>query len=387
MFVDLFYKFKNTLIGNKHDIILINNKEYKIIKKISEGGFGIIYLVEDKRINKRYAVKQINIFNRSYLNQVTNEINAMKQMNEICNNTIVLIDYEIKHLNSSISSNSYQINEYNYSNKNNNNNPSKAYLLLEYSILGNLIEYVNSLNKNTKVFFMPEVECLKIAKQLSSFLCKLHSLNPPIAHRDIKPDNILLFRNKNYLEDNINNTNNNFDLDNYKYLLRVCDFGSCSSNTFDFSKSNKQEKRKFLSEIEKSITLNYSPPEMIDTFSEYTVDHRVDLWMLGCTLYSISFNKYAFPLDQKLAIINCAYNFPKKAYDIYSEKYLDLIRMLINPNVNKRLSSKHMCYILENWYNQKEIPIKLSKEVVEIKSIQTGLSISDLTKINDKIIS
>ena len=31
----------------------------------------------------------------------------------------------------------------------------------------------------------------------------------------------------------------------------------------------------------------YRPPEMIDKYQEYSVNTKVDIWMLGCVLYTL----------------------------------------------------------------------------------------------------
>jgi serine/threonine protein kinase len=58
-------------------------------------------------------------------------------------------------------------------------------LILEYVPLGTLRD--QCLNGN-----VPEDEILTILEQSLSALAYLHGLKPPIAHRDIKPDNILV---------------------------------------------------------------------------------------------------------------------------------------------------------------------------------------------------
>ena len=41
--------------------------------------------------------------------------------------------------------------------------------------------------------------------------------------------------------------------------------------------------------FEKYTTLMYRPPEMMDQYLGYQVDLKVDLWMLGCILYTLCY--------------------------------------------------------------------------------------------------
>jgi len=75
-------------------------------------------------------------------------------------------------------------------------------------------------------------------------IISLHSLNPPLAHRDIKIENVLL-------------NNRNF---------KLCDFGSSSSKKYDISKVNKSDYHIYEEEFERYTTPMYRPPEMCDLF-------------------------------------------------------------------------------------------------------------------------
>lgn len=47
-------------------------------------------------------------------------------------------------------------------------------------------------------------------------------------------------------------------------------------------------------EWEKNTTLMYRPPEMADLFLKYEVSEKVDVWMLGCVLYTLCFFIHPF---------------------------------------------------------------------------------------------
>lgn len=47
----------------------------------------------------------------------------------------------------------------------------------------------------------------------------------------------------------------------------------------------------------------YRPPEMCDVLLNYNVNTKVDLWMLGCILYTMVFLKHPFAEMSKIPII------------------------------------------------------------------------------------
>lgn len=54
----------------------------------------------------------------------------------------------------------------------------------------------------------------------------------------------------------------------------------------------------------------YRAPEMIDTWSNYIVGTAVDIWALGCILYTLCFLKHPFDDSAKLRIVNANFNLP-----------------------------------------------------------------------------
>jgi AP2-associated kinase len=74
----------------------------------------------------------------------------------------------------------------------------------------------------------------------------------------------------------------------------------------------------------------YRPPEMCDLYQGYSVNEKVDVWMLGCVLYTICFYVHPFVECSKLAIVTGTFRIPEDSK--YSEKIHDLIRHMITPN-------------------------------------------------------
>lgn len=104
-----------------------------------------------------------------------------------------------------------------------------------------------------------EEQIVYVTKSIAKGLKSMHGHKPPIAHRDIKVENILM-------EDE---------------HFKLADFGSCSTDTLDHANNNKNTISKKMELFEKYTTMMYRPPEMIDLYKKYPVDTKVDIWMLG----------------------------------------------------------------------------------------------------------
>ena len=102
-------------------------------------------------------------------------------------------------------------------------------------------------------------------RHLANGLKEMHEHRPPIAHRDIKVENIL-------------QEDQNF---------KLADFGSCSTDTLDYNVDKKNKISDNMEHFEKYTTMMYRPPEMIDQYQKYKVDTKVDIWMLGCVLFTL----------------------------------------------------------------------------------------------------
>lgn len=123
---------------------------------------------------------------------------------------------------------------------------------------------------------------MHILKDVCRGLLHMHSQTPPIAHRDIKIENILLSDKR----------------------FKLCDFGSASSETliydgskqFDIFGADTGSKRvdQAFEDFERFTTMMYRPPEMIDKYMKWNVTTKVDIWMLGCVAYTLCYALHPF---------------------------------------------------------------------------------------------
>ena len=137
--------------------------KYEILKLIGTGGMSYVYLAMDKRLNKQWAVKEIkktaNGKNDEIIeNSLLTEANLMKKLDHPALPRIVdIID-----------------------------NGETIYVIMDY-IEG------ESLDKILCEYgAQPQELVIDWAKQVCDALQYLHSQNPPIIYRDMKPSNIML---------------------------------------------------------------------------------------------------------------------------------------------------------------------------------------------------
>lgn len=160
-------------------------------------------------------------------------------------------------------------------------------------------------------------------------------MSPPIAHRDIKVENVLLHQKQ----------------------FKLCDFGSCTRKVIDLRQVPKDHYATLEEEFDRNTTLMYRPPEMCDLYQGNLINEKVDVWMLGCLLYVMCFYKHPFAEASKLSIVNAAYSFPEKSG--YTEKMNDLIRLLLTPNPVARPSIQEVISLLDNYDMFQEIQLNV----------------------------
>ena len=196
--------------------------KYEILKEIGRGGMSVVYLAMDKRLNKQWAVKEIRKKGNGkndeiVVNSLLAEANLMKRLDHPALPRIVdIID-----------------------------NGITIYVVMDY-IEG------ESLDKILKEYgAQPEELVTGWAMQLCDALSYLHSQNPPIIYRDMKPANVMLKPEGN---------------------IKIIDFGIA-----------REYKEQNLADTTVLGTKGYAPPEQ---YSGQT-DPRSDIFALGMTMHHL----------------------------------------------------------------------------------------------------
>lgn len=207
---------------------LVLDGKYEILKEIGQGGMSIVYVAMDNRLNKQWAVKELkNDGSQSVemqLKGIEREANILKKVDHpVLPRIVDIIDKD-----------------------------GTVYVVMDY-IQGLALDRI--LKEDGA---QPQENVIEWAKQLASALDYLHSLNPPIIYRDMKPSNIMLQPDGR---------------------VKLIDFGTA-----------KEYKVENIADTTALGTRGYAAPEQFgDELGHgiYKTDARTDIYCLGATIYHI----------------------------------------------------------------------------------------------------
>lgn len=114
----------------------------------------------------------------------------------------------------------------------------------------------------------------------------------------------------------------------------------------------------------------YRPPEIVDPYLQYEVSFKVDLWMVGCVLYTLAYFTHPFVDSNAVGIAAGTYrfpNFPDETPYKVSEKIKDLIRNFLTPNPTFRISIEEGIQIIRRWNELSHIPLNVNVLVDRLK--------------------
>lgn len=255
------------------------DEKYEIVREIGRGGMSVVYLAMDKRLNRQWAIKEFrkneqDAVNKMNLEALLHEANIMKKLDHPTLPRIVDIIEENKNV----------------------------YIVMDY-IEG------EPLNKVLSAYgAQPQDAVIEWAKQLSEVLDYLHTQNPPVIYRDMKPANIMLKPDG---------------------TIRLFDFGIA-----------REYKEGQEGDTEWIGTRGYAAPEQFGGKGQ--TDARTDIYSFGVTLYHLVTGK----------------NPAEPPYEIYPIRHWDpslssglewLIQKCTQLNPKDRYQSfAEVTYVLEN---------------------------------------
>uniref|UniRef100_A0A914GTJ7 non-specific serine/threonine protein kinase n=1 Tax=Globodera rostochiensis TaxID=31243 RepID=A0A914GTJ7_GLORO len=207
----------------KGTTVKLNKKTYTIERKLAEGGFAIVYLVNDKH-SRNYALKrQLVRDDPRQVEACRTEIQIVKNLNGH-KNIVAYVDHQL-------SVNKVGIYDY---------------MLLTVYYPANVLQLMNSRLLLNKWLSMREI--LNIFCDMCEAVARLHHSKTPVIHRDLKVENVLI--------------------DQRSVQRQKCSRKSISR----------------MEEIQRYTTLSYRAPEMIDLYSGIPIDTKSDMWALGILL-------------------------------------------------------------------------------------------------------
>ncbi|KAL0979840.1 hypothetical protein UPYG_G00190510 [Umbra pygmaea] len=187
------------------------------------------------------------------------------------------------------------------------------FLILTELCKGQLVDFIKRVEQKGP---MSCDTVLKIFYQTCRAVQHMHKQKPPIIHRDLKIENLLISN---------------------QGTIKLCDFGSSTTISHYPDYSWSAQKRSMVEdEITRNTTPAYRTPEMIDLYSNFPINEKQDIWALGCILYLLCFKQHPFEEGAKLQIVNGKYSIPQN--DLKYTVYHELIRSMLKVNPEERLS-------------------------------------------------
>ncbi|XP_076793862.1 cyclin-G-associated kinase isoform X5 [Arvicanthis niloticus] len=265
----------------------------RVRRVLAEGGFAFVYEAQDLGSGREYALKRLLSNEEEKNRAIIQEVCFLKKLSGHPNIVQFCSAASIGREESDTG--------------------QAEFLLLTELCKGQLVE------------FLRRVECkgplscdsiLKIFYQTCRAVQHMHRQKPPIIHRDLKVENLLLSN---------------------QGTIKLCDFGSATtiSHYPDYSWS-AQKRAMVEEEITRNTTPMYRTPEIVDLYSNFPIGEKQDIWALGCILYLLCFRQHPFEDGAKLRIVNGKYSIPVNdtRYTVFHE----LIRAMLKVNPEERLS-------------------------------------------------
>ncbi|NXB14197.1 GAK kinase, partial [Rhagologus leucostigma] len=281
---------QNDFVGQT---VEMGEMKLRIKRVIAEGGFAFVYEAQDLGSGKDYALKRLLSNEEEKNKAIIQEVCFMKKLSGHPN---------IVQFCSAASIG-----------KEESDTGQGEFLLLTELCRGQLVEFLK------KVESKGPISCdtvLKIFYQTCRAVQHMHKQKPPIIHRDLKVENLLISN---------------------QGTIKLCDFGSATTIAYYPDYNWSAQKRAVVEEeITRNTTPMYRTPEMIDLYSNFPIGEKQDIWALGCILYLLCFRQHPFEDGAKLRIVNGKYVIPQN--DTRYSVFHDLIRSTLKVNPEERLS-------------------------------------------------
>ncbi|KAI8822662.1 kinase-like domain-containing protein, partial [Fimicolochytrium jonesii] len=276
---------------NPGTILSVNGTNVLVERFLAQGGFAHVYVVSATGSNgesQTAVLKRVACPDADALKDAEHEISFMRQLKGH-KNIVTYLDSSVQKLRTGI----YEV-----------------FILMEHCRGGHLVDFLNT-RLTTR---LSEPEVLHIFSDICEGVAHMHYLSPPIIHRDIKVENVLIADNN---------------------VHKLCDFGSATIRRIEPGTSmGAQEIRLLEEEVGKYTTLQYRSPELCDLYQKKGMTEKMDMWALGVLLYKLCFFTTPFEDSGALAILNVRYTMP--THPAYSRNLLAIIESMLVADVHAR---------------------------------------------------
>ncbi|XP_055054367.2 cyclin-G-associated kinase isoform X2 [Misgurnus anguillicaudatus] len=281
---------QNDFVGQ---VVELGELKLRIKRVIAEGGFAFVYEAQDLGSSKDYALKRLLSNEEEKNKAIIQEVCFMKKLSGHPNVVQFCSAASIS--------------------KEDSDTGQAEFLILTELCRGQLVDFIKKVEQKGP---MSCDTVLKTFYQSCRAVQHMHKQSPPIIHRDLKIENLLI---------------------SHQGTIKLCDFGSATTLTHYPDYSWSAHKRSMVEdEITRNTTPAYRTPEMIDLYSNYPINEKQDIWALGCILYLLCFKQHPFEEGAKLQIVNGKYTIPQN--DTKYTVFHQLIRSMLKINPDERLS-------------------------------------------------
>ncbi|KAJ6520895.1 other/NAK protein kinase [Mycena vulgaris] len=346
--------------------VKINGRTFKINKVLGEGGFSFVYLAQDEHSGRQFALKKIRCpTGADGVKEAMREVEAYRRFKHP--NIIRILDSAVV--------------------QDPDGDGKIVYLFLPLYKRGNIQDAINANVVNGTHF--PEQEMIRLFKGTCEAIRAMHTYRAPIgatlpkgsaasasaasaarkssssnttttrtttngfpspradgedgysyglgriqeqaqrnngptelvpyAHRDLKPGNIMIADDGAPI---------------------VMDFGSTVKARVEISNRSQALVQQDIA-AEQS-TMAYRAPELYDVKTDTTLDEKVDIWSLGCTLFAMAYSYSPFENTQiteqggsiAMAVLNAQYKHP--AGSAYSQGFKELVDSMLKVDPKER---------------------------------------------------
>eukprot|EP01080_Neovahlkampfia_damariscottae_P001742 gene1742-511_t len=272
-------------------------KEWKVKKKLGQGGFGKIYLVEHTPTKKIYVMKRVKLDDMNDLNMALVEVKNLYELKKH-KNINPIVDFFVQNAES--------------------NSDQMSYLLAivtQFCDGGDLSTLIKQQKKCQELFTEKDIffwinQMVEALSVIHTHKHQLQDKQEGYIHRDLKPENVFL--------------------SNDKQSIQIGDFGLT-----------------VLENQNKAIvgTPNYMSPEQYEG-KEY--DKKTDIWALGCIildLLTLESQDYRSILLKQDEYLNEKF---KELSKFYSHELLDIVRQCLELDPTQRPDTEKLQILLKN---------------------------------------
>ncbi|KAJ5130875.1 uncharacterized protein N7515_006914 [Penicillium bovifimosum] len=308
--------------------IQVGSHRVVVEKYLSEGGFAHVYVVRLPQPidgTETAVLKRVAVPDKAALANMRTEVETMKKLKGH------------RHIVKYIDSHASQLRGGGY----------EVFLVMEYCAGGGLIDFMNTRLQHR----LTEPEIVKIFSDVAEGVACMHYLKPPLLHRDLKVENVLISGKGS------------------SAIYKLCDFGSSAPPRP--AATTAAEGRLIEDDVQRHTTLQYRSPEMIDVYRKQPIDEKSDIWALGVFLYKLCYYTTPFEEIGQMAILNATFKYP--SYPTFSSRLKLLIGSMLKENPRDR----------PNIYEVVREVCKMQGKGIPIKDIYSNRSVSEARKFQE----